>query len=526
MIDAFDRFEELVIAADSHKEDEPFFCPGCAERVFLKPCVRQKVVPHFSHYSKSTCKRGAGESEEHRLIKQELFRQVRKSSITTNIRLEYTMWVTEDRYRRADLYFETVDGEKYAIEVQRSEADAEGILQRTADYNNIDVWPIWLTTPERSIKPWYQDVAHKHGNFEWVFDEKLFCSRGQPGRIRTYEFDPVSLAPYVTRSGQVVAAPIEEIQFEIAHWEKRIIDRIEQAERRKREKETEAKRKEIEKRREEERKKREAERVELEKKEHRELLVEREAERKKEERKEVEWKLRHRNRTAAIKEHYSNAEVHIPDEFMRYLDSGKLTGPKLQYMLHLRIFKQFGHLLEQNKRRFYQNEIDMMYRENHWLAKKRDWYGNEQANVEPVNLEVREDTKILEKIAHCNHLIFKRLGVGKRNKKGDAPDVKEINARIEKTKAELKPYRDKWPNTKGLKAGYVRKLINDEKDSLSRHLLNNLPPYVLTEEDWEYIKSGGISLFFSGDYQSKQERKRVLKINQKVFDYYREEAPN
>lgn len=81
-----------VLAAEVEPQDGPFHCPECAEPVILKQ-GRVKIA-HFAHYPGVDCayaSASGGESEEHRLAKQEIFQALLQVPGVRDVRLERSL---------------------------------------------------------------------------------------------------------------------------------------------------------------------------------------------------------------------------------------------------------------------------------------------------------------------------------------------------------------------------------------------------------------------------------------------------
>src|SRR5258708_5686946 len=104
MLSAYNQYGEEVLAEEVELADGPFYCPACRQELILKK--GRKVVAHYAHWPDAECEyTNEGESEEHRLAKQEMYQALQGTPGVTDIRLErYLREVRPDvsfRFRRS-----------------------------------------------------------------------------------------------------------------------------------------------------------------------------------------------------------------------------------------------------------------------------------------------------------------------------------------------------------------------------------------------------------------------------------------
>lgn len=140
-------FETKIMAADADRQwDAPFSCPACGSPVILKQ--GRIITPHFAHKPPVTCEYGLGESEQHRIIKTEIFNALRdhgKAAVELEKRLGPAI---------TDIYFETKSGQKIAVEVQISKLTMDKIIARTMTYHQLGVYVLWLV-------PWKDELNER-----------------------------------------------------------------------------------------------------------------------------------------------------------------------------------------------------------------------------------------------------------------------------------------------------------------------------------------------------------------------------
>ena len=119
-----------------------FFCPSCEEAVIFKN--GDKVIPHFSHYSKSNCLlHDRGEGIYHEQGKLLLYQWFKKQ----NMHVELEKYLP-DISQRPDLFI-TVNKRKIALEYQCARIPIEEIQKRNNGYQKAGIIPIWIMGANR-----------------------------------------------------------------------------------------------------------------------------------------------------------------------------------------------------------------------------------------------------------------------------------------------------------------------------------------------------------------------------------------
>ena len=125
------------------KAKDFYICPVCHQEVILKHGLIK--IAHFAHKSSEACEYGAGESEEHRQCKTEIYEHLARADYL-ECALEKSMGAV-----RPDIFFKSKrTGKQYAVEVQLSTLPLERIIARTQEYNRLGVHVLWL--PQYSKK--------------------------------------------------------------------------------------------------------------------------------------------------------------------------------------------------------------------------------------------------------------------------------------------------------------------------------------------------------------------------------------
>lgn len=119
-------------------------CPECGNEVILKANDPRKKIPHFSHkVSNEKCDSiniDFRESEQHKIGKFLIYKYLKNLYPHENTLLNYRF----KNRRRADIYTEFIDGNKLAIEFQRTALDIDEWIERQEEYNKANINVIWI----------------------------------------------------------------------------------------------------------------------------------------------------------------------------------------------------------------------------------------------------------------------------------------------------------------------------------------------------------------------------------------------
>ena len=97
------------------------------------------------------------ESFYHKAIKQMVFKFISQKS--SNVIKSFT-----EKYfnnRRADVYFELSNGKKAVVEVQHSRISIKEIIERTEEYNNQNIYVLWILHGEGKCVASPKNPEHK-----------------------------------------------------------------------------------------------------------------------------------------------------------------------------------------------------------------------------------------------------------------------------------------------------------------------------------------------------------------------------
>jgi competence protein CoiA len=177
---------EKILARDIAREDGPFSCPGC--RLEVVPKKGERRIHHFAHKVSISCLWGRGESEEHRQCKQAIYDALTGLDHVKGLELERDFGTVI-----ADIYAE-FRGAKVAIEVQRSDLSDTAIAARTAAYDKLGIFVLWLAlNPARNGEKCSPSLWQKWAHAAY-FGKVFFWAGG-------LNIIPVHFDPYTEQRG-------------------------------------------------------------------------------------------------------------------------------------------------------------------------------------------------------------------------------------------------------------------------------------------------------------------------------------
>ena len=127
---------KLVEAYFANKSQAPFQCPECGDEVALK--TGNVRVNYFAHINPLACRYAAGESEDHRQCKMQIYEALRRTPGVEKAALERPLGTN-----RPDVSA-YINGVPVAIEVQISSLSLETIAYRTIEYARKGIYVLWL----------------------------------------------------------------------------------------------------------------------------------------------------------------------------------------------------------------------------------------------------------------------------------------------------------------------------------------------------------------------------------------------
>jgi hypothetical protein len=143
------------VAGRQGRRGEPYVCPACRDPVILK--LGRRVIPHFAHRAGSFCA-NRGESPDHLALKDTLWTALREEPWVARCELEYPLGGDPtDIARRADLYVETGQGVRIAVEAQVSPVSQEAVDAKLRDYRTLGCRTMYVVSPR--VLPGYTATA-------------------------------------------------------------------------------------------------------------------------------------------------------------------------------------------------------------------------------------------------------------------------------------------------------------------------------------------------------------------------------
>jgi competence protein CoiA len=134
---------DRVTAFSALKDQAPFLCPECKEKVILRKGIKR--IHHFAHKPPVTCQYGTGETEAHRLCKISIYEHLVKKPNVRNPALErYMKTVRPDVSAR-------ISDVPVAIEVQISNLPIDTVVHRTQEYTRRGIYILWLAQWDPSL---------------------------------------------------------------------------------------------------------------------------------------------------------------------------------------------------------------------------------------------------------------------------------------------------------------------------------------------------------------------------------------
>lgn len=190
---------EIVTAYLASKAYAPFLCPECGDQVVLK--TGKVRVNYFAHSNPIACRDEAGESEDHRQCKMQIYEALRRTPGVEKAALERPLGTN-----RPDVSA-YINGVPVAIEVQISSLSLQTITYRTMEYARKGIYVLWLLpwTPALTNKRYTPKLWEK-----WIhaayFGRVYFWIEGLT--VVSYRFEPslksVPRKSWHTKNGKIM----------------------------------------------------------------------------------------------------------------------------------------------------------------------------------------------------------------------------------------------------------------------------------------------------------------------------------
>ncbi|MDR0484234.1 MAG: competence protein CoiA [Alphaproteobacteria bacterium] len=162
MLSAYGNDGSKYIACETNKGEMDFYCSQCKSIVILKK--GSKKVHHFAHKPPVDCIYSENESDTHYKCKQDIYLALKTREDCINVDCEKDLGKI-----RADVYWENLKGEKFAIEVQKSSISTDYIKYKMTRYKELGIYVIWLLPSMLSTaKREARDTDNKNNNINLV----------------------------------------------------------------------------------------------------------------------------------------------------------------------------------------------------------------------------------------------------------------------------------------------------------------------------------------------------------------------
>lgn len=224
MLTAINAQQKKCIAWQVEKKEKPFYCPKCNGEVILKK--GNVKIHHFAHKSPISCAFGVGESQQHMLVKKNIYEALLKEPNCTKCELERTTL----NGVRPDISLK-INNSYVAIEIQHSTIDIETIIQRFQRYSKLNIYLIWILTDN---KPKIVSRDLKDENFTENIcrpkDWEKYLHAMYFGRLYYWQYDafvkPFHLNSYQYKidSGNWIEENEELMELEGTNWYEDNID--------------------------------------------------------------------------------------------------------------------------------------------------------------------------------------------------------------------------------------------------------------------------------------------------------------
>jgi competence CoiA-like predicted nuclease len=186
-------------------------CPLCKEQVTWVKKGSDGTIAHFRHKN-SAQHPSISESKLHNKAKKTIKQKLEKDNNLEKSELEKVVGNYEkNNYQVADIFLETEDGEKIAVEIQCSNQTVEDFKDRTRFYNNKNISVIWILEKENFIPE--KSTCKTHHKDTLLFKESVkWVQSNWYGRcyILTEDF---SIIPYRLRRTQVTRRSPEHGEY-------------------------------------------------------------------------------------------------------------------------------------------------------------------------------------------------------------------------------------------------------------------------------------------------------------------------
>lgn len=176
-----------VYAEECHDRKADYRCPECGEKVILaKGSVK---ISHFKHEAHAACEY-AGETADHLRAKAWLYRNLKRRPDIEIVEAECSRF----EGIRPDVAFKC-QGKWFGVEIQHSGISKEEIAERTARYQKLGVYILWIAT-EKTYKKIFQIRHDKYPEIKLSLQNRCFIELHKAlivftgNRLLAFTFNP------------------------------------------------------------------------------------------------------------------------------------------------------------------------------------------------------------------------------------------------------------------------------------------------------------------------------------------------
>lgn len=173
-----------VVADHSPKSSiETYYCDYCGSELVHHKSEARIKIGHFKHKAQRTdCPNNSNESELHLKVKLAIYDYIDETNQYVNLELE--KWIC-NKTIRPDVYCESKEGQRIAIEVQASSLTIDTIQKRTLKYYKEGVYVLWVLP-----------FAKRRFIYSDPFIKEPWAHRDLKDKVKLKEFESFILKAY------------------------------------------------------------------------------------------------------------------------------------------------------------------------------------------------------------------------------------------------------------------------------------------------------------------------------------------
>lgn len=161
MLTAYDKDGNKYVASkETERKDYKYICPVPTCKLYMFIEKSDINAPHFVHYTKVVHDEEPEHTEHYEMIMNmyEYFKISKQFDWIKNLELGKPIRTIDGSYLIPDIYIETDDDKKIAIECQYSVYPSERIKEKTQKYSNSGVYTLWIFHKELYLKRFFKNI--------------------------------------------------------------------------------------------------------------------------------------------------------------------------------------------------------------------------------------------------------------------------------------------------------------------------------------------------------------------------------